>query len=54
MVSIGLISSDTGLHGGKHVGARSHYVEPGGLFDIAAREILANGTIVTYVERIEQ
>ena len=54
MVSIGLIPSDTGLPGGKQVGARmSHYVEPGGLFDIAAREILANGTIVTYVERID-
>ena len=54
MISIGLVPSHTGAPNGRKVGAKmSHYIEPGGLFDVACRELLANGTVITYVERVD-
>jgi predicted SprT family Zn-dependent metalloprotease len=54
MCSIGLIPSTTGAPNGRQTGAKMfHYVEPGGTFDIACGELLATGTVVTYVERID-
>ena len=54
MISIGLIPSQSGAPNGRKTGRKmSHYIEPGGLFDVACRELLATTTVVTYVERID-
>lgn len=52
MCKIGLIPSRTGLLGGRRTGQRmSHYIEPGGPFDGAANELMAQGFKVEFVER---
>lgn len=52
MREIGLIPSDTGRPGGKMTGERmSHYIEPGGLFDRAADQLIAKGFVLAFVER---
>jgi predicted SprT family Zn-dependent metalloprotease len=44
MISIGLMPSDTGEPGGKQTGqGMSHYIIPGGPFDLAAEALLATG-----------
>lgn len=52
MISIGLIPSHNALPGGKQTGRRmSHYIQPGGRFDRAADELIANGFVVAFVEQ---
>jgi len=44
MEQIGLMPSDTGLPGGRKTGQRmSHYVIPGGAFDLSCQALLATG-----------
>jgi predicted SprT family Zn-dependent metalloprotease len=51
MRSVGLIPSDTGQPGGKQVGQRmTHYIEPGGRFEIACTELVREGFEALYVE----
>lgn len=52
MRQVGLIPSDTGAPGGKETGQKvSHYVEPGGAFDVACTELLGQGFEINYGER---
>lgn len=49
MESLGLMPSDTSAPGGKRTGTRmSHYIIPGGRFDIACAELLSRGFSVPY------
>jgi hypothetical protein len=51
MKAIGLIPSATGLPGGKETGQKvSHYIAPGGPFDVACTELVKTGFAVRYVE----
>jgi predicted SprT family Zn-dependent metalloprotease len=51
MRAVGLIPSDTGAVGGKEVGQRvSHYIEKGGRFAQACKELMGNGFDALYVE----
>lgn len=52
MVEIGLIPSSTGAPGGKPIGeCVSHYVKPGGRFEVACAEYLASDTAVLFQDR---
>jgi ribosomal protein L37AE/L43A len=49
MKAIGLYPSSTGLPGGRETGQRvSHYIVPGGLFEVACRDLLAGGFTLRY------
>lgn len=49
MESVGLIPSSTGAPGGRRTGyAMSHYIIPGGCFDIACRELFASGLFIDW------
>jgi SprT-like family len=51
MIEIGLIPSTTGAEGGAQTGYRvSHYIAPGGRFDLACAELLRRGFGIRYVE----
>jgi SprT-like family len=51
MKRVGLFPSDTAQPGGKETGQRvSHYIVPGGPFDIACAELLNEGVSLDYVE----
>jgi len=51
MEAIGLIPSDTGKPGGKRMGdAMTHYIEPGGRFALAVKQLLATGFEFTWRE----
>ena len=53
MMSVGLAPSDTGLPGGKQTGqSMSHYVEPGGPFDLVADEMLKRGMFPKYMDSV--
>lgn len=53
MREIGLIPTDTGLPGGRQTGQRmTHLIEPGGVFDKAADELIAKGFVVAFVDRV--
>jgi predicted SprT family Zn-dependent metalloprotease len=56
MRQVGLIPSDTGAEGGKETGQNmSHYIERGGPFDVACRELVGkHGFEVAYVELWEE
>jgi predicted SprT family Zn-dependent metalloprotease len=44
MEAVGLIPSDTGEEGGKKTGQKmTHYVEPGGLFEMACEKLITSG-----------
>lgn len=52
MRAVGLIPSDTGQPDGKEVGQRvSHYIEPGGRFELTCTAYLATATAVLYHDR---
>jgi hypothetical protein len=52
MVEIGLIPSSTGAPGGKPTGGSvSHYIEPGGRFQLACADYLASNSIVLFQDR---
>jgi hypothetical protein len=52
MIDIGLMPSDTGEPGGNSTGQKvSHYIVPGGRFDVAADELLRRDFNIRYVER---
>ena len=52
MDRIGLAPSDTGAPGGKRTGTSvSHYVIDGGPFDLAARELIADGFVIRWRDR---
>jgi hypothetical protein len=54
MKRIGLIPSTTGLPGGASTGPSvTHYIDNGGHFDLAARELLAGGRVVHVVDRVD-
>lgn len=47
MAEVGLVASDTGQPGGKQTGqAMTHYIEPGGRYELAASELLGSGRFV--------
>src|ERR1700730_17249056 len=51
MKAIGLIPTATGEVGGKETGQKvSHYIQPGGPFDIACTELETSGFAMRYVE----
>ena len=51
MKKVGLIASDTAAPGGNETGQRvSHYIRPGGRFDIACAKLLSQGITLDYVE----
>src|ERR1700733_139836 len=51
MRAVGLIPSDTGAPGGKEVGQKvSHFIEPGGRFELACAELMRGGFNALYVE----
>ena len=51
MRRIGLMASSTGNEGGKQTGQRmTHYIEHGGPFEEACRELIENGHEIRYVE----
>lgn len=50
---VGLITSDTGLPGGKSTGqSMAHYIELNGLFELTAKEFLASGFHALWYDRI--
>ena len=52
MLAIGLVPSDTGQPGGRITGQRmSHFVEPGGRFASACRDLLAQGFVIEWMDR---
>lgn len=52
MERIGLIPSDTGQPGGKRVGeSMSHYIEDGGAFDTACKELLTTEFKLSWLDR---
>jgi predicted SprT family Zn-dependent metalloprotease len=52
MEELGLMPSNTGQHGGKRTGQRmSHYILPGGLFDLQAKKLLLAGFKLTWQSR---
>ena len=54
MLQIGLVPSNTGQPGGRITGQRmSHYVEPGGRFEGACRDLLAQGFVIEWMDRAE-
>jgi hypothetical protein len=55
MLAIGLIPSDTGEPGGKQTGQSvSHYIEPGGPFDVASVELIKAGFDFRFVDDIPE
>ncbi|MEM9090715.1 MAG: SprT-like domain-containing protein [Cyanobacteria bacterium P01_F01_bin.53] len=51
MKSVGLIPSRTGKPGGKETGQRvTHYIEEGGVFDVAVNVLLKEGFTLPYVD----
>lgn len=49
MLRVGLIPSDTGKPGGKKTGTSvSHYVQPGGPFDVACSKLLIDGFTIDW------
>lgn len=51
MHGVGLHPSSTGQPGGKETGRRvSHYILPGGAFDLACQDLIAGGFALRYVE----
>jgi hypothetical protein len=51
MKAVGLIASDTGQPGGRRTGQRvTHYIEDGGVFDRACRELIEAGFAIRYVD----
>lgn len=51
MRAVGLIPSDTGQEGGKETGQTvSHYIEAGGRFERACRELIGDGFTLPYIE----
>jgi len=49
MESVGLMPSSTGAPGGRRTGyAMSHYIVPGGRFDVACRELLESGLFIDW------
>jgi predicted SprT family Zn-dependent metalloprotease len=52
MKKVGLYPSRTGEQGGKETGQRvSHYIVPGGPFDLVCGELLRSGYDLVYIER---
>lgn len=52
MEDIGLMPSDTGAEGGRRVGEKmSHYVIPGGAYDVACDELLTQDFVLTWLDR---
>ena len=52
MRAIGLIPSHNGLPGGRDTGRRmSHYIEPGGRFEVVCEKLLEAGFDVAFVDR---
>ena len=52
MKEVGLCPSRTGEQGGKETGKRvSHYIVPGGPFDLVCGELLRSGYDLVYIER---
>lgn len=52
MESLGLIPSHTGQEGGKRVGERmSHYIAPGGAFDVACDALLTRDFVLSWLDR---
>jgi hypothetical protein len=53
MEGIGLMPSTTGGPGGERTGTRvSHYIIDGGAFDVAARELLDQGFVIRWRDRV--
>jgi hypothetical protein len=51
MRAVGLICSDTGAPDGKETGqGMDHYIEQGGRFDVACRELVSRGLDVRYID----
>ena len=51
MHRVGLVASATGKEGGKQTGQRmTHYIEHGGAFGRACRELIERGHDIRYVE----
>lgn len=51
MESVGLMPSDTGEPGGKRVGQKmTHYIIEGGPFDVACKELLAQGRMLSWID----
>jgi hypothetical protein len=52
MKAIGLYPSSTGKEGGQETGdCVSHYIAPGGPFEVAAQELLMSGFAITWTEK---
>ncbi|KZC39221.1 SprT-like domain-containing protein [Rhodanobacter denitrificans] len=52
MKCIGLMPSDTGAPGGRETGERvSHYIVDGGLFDVAADDLLNDQFVLSWIDR---
>ena len=52
MLEIGLVPTDSGLPGGRQTGQRmTHLIQPGGIFDNAADELIEKGFVVAFVDR---
>jgi len=52
MKAIGLCPSSTGKAGGEETGdCMSHYIVPGGPFEVAAQELLMSGFAITWTEK---
>ncbi|WP_439810804.1 SprT-like domain-containing protein [Bordetella bronchiseptica] len=52
MESIGLIPSDTGKPGGRKTGQQmDHYIEPGGVFDLACDSLLTREFTLSWLDR---
>jgi predicted SprT family Zn-dependent metalloprotease len=55
MEQIGLMPSDTGLVGGKRTGQRvTHYIIESGIYQVAAKELLATGLKITWKDRANE
>lgn len=53
MEDIGLMPSDTGMPGGKRAGHRmTHYIVPGGIFEIACKRLLDEGFQIRWRDRL--